>query len=108
MSFIETEASYRIEVINGKPVKIITPQTEITLTNTKTGQEYNSHEECQADIDNSETDTTEADIRKKRQQAIYDQKERQKAVLEIIAVIGLVIFIAALGIGLIWLIMESR
>jgi len=52
--------------------------------------------------------TTEADIRKKRQQAIYDQKERQKAVLEIIAVIGLVIFIAALGIGLIWLIMESR
>ena len=51
---------------------------------------------------------TEADIRKKRQQAIYDQKERQKAVLEIIAVIGLVIFIAALGIGLIWLIMESR
>ena len=51
---------------------------------------------------------TEADIRKKRQQAIYDQKERQKAVLEIVAVIGLVIFIAALGIGLIWLIMESR
>ena len=31
--------------------------------------------------------TTEADIRKKRQQAIYDQKERQKAVIEIIAVI---------------------
>jgi len=51
---------------------------------------------------------TEADIRKKRQQAIYDQKERQKAVIEIIAVIGLVIFIAALGIGLIWLIMEAR
>lgn len=52
--------------------------------------------------------TTEADIRKKRQQAIYDQKERQKAIIEIIAVIGLVIFIAALGIGLIWLIMEAR
>ena len=52
--------------------------------------------------------TTEADIRKKRQQAIYDQKERQKAVIEIIAVIGLVIFIAAFGIGLIWLIMEAR
>ena len=51
---------------------------------------------------------TEADIRKKRQQAIYDQKERQKAILEIIAVILLVIFIGALGIGLIWLIMESR
>ena len=51
---------------------------------------------------------TEADIRKKRQQAIYDQKERQKAILEIVAVILLVIFIGALGIGLIWLIMESR
>ena len=46
MSFIETEASYRIEVINGKPVKIITPQTEITLTNTRTGQEYNSDAEA--------------------------------------------------------------
>ena len=42
MSFIETEASYRIEIIDGKPVKIITPQTEVTLTNMKTGQEYNS------------------------------------------------------------------
>jgi len=51
---------------------------------------------------------TEADIRKKRQQAIYDQKERQKAVLEIIAVICLVIVIGALGVGLIWLIMETR
>ena len=49
---------------------------------------------------------TEADIRKKRQQAIYDQKERQKAILEIIAVIGLVIVIGALGVGLIWLIMQ--
>jgi len=49
---------------------------------------------------------TEADIRKKRQQAIYDQKERQKAVLEIIAVICLVIVIGALGVGLIWLIMQ--
>ena len=41
MSFVETEASYRVEVINGKPVKIITPKTEVTLTNIKSGQEYN-------------------------------------------------------------------
>ncbi len=52
--------------------------------------------------------TTEADIRKKRQQAIYDQKERQKAIIEIIAVIGLVLLIAGCGIGLLWLIMEAR
>ena len=40
MSFIETEASYRIEIIDGKPVKIITPQTEVTLTNMKTGNAH--------------------------------------------------------------------
>ena len=46
---------------------------------------------------------TEADIRKKRQQAIYDQKERQRKVLEIIAIIGLIIVIGGFIFGLIWL-----
>ena len=64
MSFIETEASYRIEVINGKPVKIITPQTEITLTNTKTGQEYNSDAEAMQDVQDSNTDTVADDIKR--------------------------------------------
>ncbi len=64
MSFIETEASYRIEVINGKPVKIITPQTEITLTNTKTGQEYNSDAEAMQDVQDSSTDTVADDIKR--------------------------------------------
>ena len=64
MSFIETEASYRIEVINGKPVKIITPQTEITLTNTKTGQEYNSDAEATQDVQDSDTETVADDIKR--------------------------------------------
>ena len=64
MSFIETEASYRIEVINGKPVKIITPQTEITLTNVKTGQEYNSDAEAMQDVQDSNTDTVADDIKR--------------------------------------------
>ena len=64
MSFIETEASYRIEVINGKPVKIITPQTEVTLTNTKTGQEYNSDAEAMQDVQDSSTDTVADDIKR--------------------------------------------
>jgi hypothetical protein len=64
MSFIETEASYRIEVINGKPVKIITPQTEITLTNTKTGKEYDSDAEAMQDVQNSETNTVADDIKR--------------------------------------------
>ena len=49
---------------------------------------------------------TEGDIRKKRQQAIYDQQERRKAVFEIIAVIGLVIVVATFIIGLIWIAMN--
>ena len=46
---------------------------------------------------------TEADIRKKRQQAIYDQQARRRKILEIIAIIGLVIVIGGFIIGLIWL-----
>ena len=64
MSFIETEASYRIEVINGKPVKIITPQTEVTLTNTKTGQEYNSDAEAMQDVQDPNTETIADDIKR--------------------------------------------
>ena len=64
MSFIETEASYRIEIINGKPVKIITPQTEVTLTNMKTGQEYMSDAEAMADVQNPSTDTKSEHIRR--------------------------------------------
>jgi len=64
MSFIETEASYRIEVINGKPIKIITPQSEVTLTNTKTGQEYNSDAEAMNDVQDPNTDTVADDIKR--------------------------------------------
>jgi hypothetical protein len=64
MSFIETEASYRIEVINGKPVKIITPQTEVTLTNVKTGQEYNSDAEAMNDVQDPATETVADDIKR--------------------------------------------
>jgi autotransporter adhesin len=64
MSFVETEASYRVEVINGKPVKIITPKTEITLTNIKTGQEYNSDAEAMNDVQDPGTDTVADDIKR--------------------------------------------
>jgi len=64
MSFVETEASYRAEVINGKPVKIITPKTEVTLTNIKTGQEYNSDAEAMNDVQDPGTDTVADDIKR--------------------------------------------
>ena len=46
---------------------------------------------------------TEADIRKKRQQAIYDQKERQRKIIEIIAICFLILVIGGFIFGLLWL-----
>ena len=46
---------------------------------------------------------TEADIRKKRQQAIYDQKERQRKILEIIAICILILVLGGFLVGLAWL-----
>ena len=64
MSFIETEASVRYETVNGKKVMIITPKSEVTLTNMKTGKEYMSDGESDADVDNPETETKREDIRR--------------------------------------------
>jgi predicted GTPase len=64
MSFIETEASVRYETVNGKKVMIITPKCEVTLTNMKTGQEYMSDAESNADVNNPETETKREDIRR--------------------------------------------
>ena len=64
MSFVETEASIRYEVINGKKVPVITPKCEITLTNTETGKEYMSDAEALADVQNTETDTKAEHIRR--------------------------------------------
>jgi len=64
MSFIETEASVRYEIINGKKIPIITPKCEVTLTNMETGQEYMSDAEALADVQNSDTDTKPEHIRR--------------------------------------------
>ena len=64
MSFIETEASVRYEIINGKTVPIITPKCEVTLTNMETGQEYMSDAEALADVQNVRTDTKAEHIRR--------------------------------------------
>ena len=64
MSFVETEASVRYEVINGKKVPVITPKCEITLTNMETGQEYISDAEALADVQNTDTATKAEHIRR--------------------------------------------
>jgi|TARA_R100000353_G_scaffold17905_1_gene16665 hypothetical protein len=61
---IDEPVLLRHDIIDGKKVPVYSAKVETTVTNTKTGQEYNSHEECQADIDNPETETKEEDIRR--------------------------------------------
>jgi hypothetical protein len=64
MPFIEQEASLRYEEINGKRVPIITPQSEVTLTNTITGKEYMSDAEAMADVNDPNTDTKQEHLRR--------------------------------------------
>ena len=64
MPFIETEASKRQEIINGKSVTVITPKCEVTLTNTQTGHEYMSDAEALADVQNVNTDTKPEHVRR--------------------------------------------
>ena len=64
MSFIETEASIRYEVIDGKKIPIITPPCKVTLTNTETGKEYNSDAEALADVQDPNSDTKPEHVRR--------------------------------------------
>ena len=50
---------------------------------------------------------TEADIRKRRQETIYAQKERQKHFIEIVVIIGATIVGAALVAFVIWLLQQA-
>jgi len=62
--FTEQKASIRYEMINGTKTPVLTPETEVTLTNMKTGQEYFSDAEALADVQNKDTDTKAEDIRR--------------------------------------------
>ena len=64
MPFTEQKASIRYEMINGSKTPELTPETEVTWTNRKTGQEYYSEAEALADVKNKETDTKAEDIRR--------------------------------------------
>ena len=50
--------------IDGKMIPKYRGDTEITLTNTKTGKEYNSDKEAADDVANPATDTVKEDIRR--------------------------------------------
>ncbi len=50
--------------IDGEMIPKYRGDTEITLTNTKTGKEYNSDKEADDDVANPATDTVKEDIRR--------------------------------------------
>ena len=50
--------------IDGKMIPKYRGDTEINLTNTKTGKEYNSDKEAEDDVANPATDTVKEDIRR--------------------------------------------
>ena len=54
----------RYEYINGKQVPVYSGKVETIITNTETGETYESEEACQADIDNPNTTTTIEKIRR--------------------------------------------
>ena len=64
MPFTEQKASIRYEMINGSRTPVLTPETEVTLTNIKTGQEYFSDAEALSDVQNKDTATKAEDIRR--------------------------------------------
>ena len=53
-----------IELEDGRIIPKYNVKTETTLTNTETGQEYDSEEAMQADIDDPNTSTTVDKIRR--------------------------------------------
>ena len=62
MPFVEQEEHYEDHVIDGKAVKVYKPRVEVTIKHLKTGQEYASDAEAQADVDSAVTDTKQEDI----------------------------------------------
>jgi len=51
----ESEVAYTM--INGKKVPVVKCETEVVLRNTQTNHEYNSDQEAEDDINNTETAT---------------------------------------------------
>ena len=64
MPFIETKAKSEYQIIDGKKTHVITPECEVTLTNTATGKEYMSDKEADDDVNDVTTPTKREHIRR--------------------------------------------
>ena len=54
----------RHEEINGVQVPVYSCKTETVITNTRTGTTYESEDHCTAEIADTNTDNTDADIKR--------------------------------------------
>ena len=61
MAFKE-EGEVNYTIINGKKVPVVKCETEVILRNTRTNQEYNSDQEAENDIEDSNTPTIREEI----------------------------------------------
>ena len=64
MPFIEQEAKSEYKKIDGKRTHVITPEVEVTLTNTESGHEYMSDKEADDDVDHPDTPTQREHIKR--------------------------------------------
>ena len=64
MPFIETEAKSEYQIIDGRRTHVITPECEVTLTNTDSGKEYMSDAEADHDVNNPNSNTKREHIRR--------------------------------------------
>ena len=64
MPFIETKAKSEYQIIDGKKTHVITPECEVTLTNTATGKEYMSDAAADHDVNNPNSNTKREHIRR--------------------------------------------
>jgi len=64
MSFKESGTVIDYVDVDGKKVPRYRCETEVTLTNTKTGKEYMSDKEADHDVNNTNSNTQRKDIRR--------------------------------------------
>ena len=66
MTFKKVQESKQVGtyMAEGQEIPIIQPEVHVEIKNKKTGNDYDSDEHAKSDVDNPETDTTEADIEK--------------------------------------------
>jgi len=66
MTFKKVQESKQVGsyMAEGKELPIIQPEVHVEIKNKKTGEDYESSEHAQQDVDNPETDTTSTDVEK--------------------------------------------